>query len=326
MVTFKKYHNQFSNCIVAPYYHLVSSSVPPHINQLFSGRSVTQFLNDIDFFLLHYNIVDLHQMINYVVYGEPLPSNPLFLSFDDGLKEVYDVVISILSEKGVPATFFVCNQFIDNKELFYRHKASLLLNHLENNTKYIKETEHFFEVLQGEKQQLRQQILSIRYHDREILDQLARHIGYDFQDYLQTYSPYLTTHQIKTLLDKGFTIGSHSVNHPNYSELSLNEQIEQTRQGMEYVQHQFNLPYKAFAFPFNDNRVSTRFYKTVVNEKITDITFGTSGLIDDVGLHNIQRCKFENTAADAKAILSQCYSDKNDRILLNKDLIKRPFC
>ena len=95
---------------------------------------------------------------------------------------------------------------------------------------------------------------------------------------------------------------------------------------MEYVQHQFNLTYKAFAFPFNDNRISTRFYKTMKNENIIDISFGSSGIVGDVAMNNLQRCSFDNMQQTASEIMCQYYVEKQNRLLIGKDLIKRPFC
>ena len=39
----------------------------------------------------------------------------LHLTFDDGFRELHDVVAPILLRKGIPATFFVNSAFIDNK-------------------------------------------------------------------------------------------------------------------------------------------------------------------------------------------------------------------
>ena len=326
MNSFEKLHLQFSANLTAPYYHLVSDELPNHIKYLYKFRTINQFINDLDFYLKNYNIVDLHQVIDYVKVGKPLPINPLFLSFDDGFREVYDIIVPILYSKGVPATFFVTKQFIDNKELFYRNKASLLLSHIDENPLLLKEISNFLEGLSIPTSNVSSHILSIDYNSRAILDNIAAHIELDFQCYLNTQSPYLTSSQIKVIIEKGFTIGSHSVDHPKYNLLSLSEQVEQTRLGMEYVQHQFNLTYKAFAFPFNDNRISTRFYKTMKNENIIDISFGSSGIVGDVAMNNLQRCSFDNMQQTASEIMCQYYVEKQNRLLIGKDLIKRPFC
>ena len=43
-------------------------------------------------------------------------------------------------------------------------------------------------------------ILSIKYNQKDILDQIARLINFDFNDYLIKTKPYLTSDQIKRLI------------------------------------------------------------------------------------------------------------------------------
>ncbi|RXM60445.1 polysaccharide deacetylase family protein, partial [Chryseobacterium sp. CH1] len=48
------------------------------------------------------------------------------LTFDDGFREFYDVVAPILERKGIYACNFVNPAFIDNEEMMFRCKSSLL--------------------------------------------------------------------------------------------------------------------------------------------------------------------------------------------------------
>ena len=111
-----------------PFYHLVSDENPSHVRYLYPVRTVRQFRDDLDFFLKNYQPVPLEALW-------PLAENPaqqpsgrpaMHLSFDDGLRECHDVVMPILLEKGVPATFFLNPDIVDNRDLMFRYKASLL--------------------------------------------------------------------------------------------------------------------------------------------------------------------------------------------------------
>ena len=67
------------------------------------------------------------------VRGETiLPPNSFLLTFDDGFREIYDIIAPILLDKGIPATFFISSGFLDNRELCYQHKASLLVEKVRN--------------------------------------------------------------------------------------------------------------------------------------------------------------------------------------------------
>ena len=49
-------------------------------------------------------------------------------ALDDGLSGCHRYIAPLLRKKGIPASFFLNNRFIDNKSLFYRYKASLLVH------------------------------------------------------------------------------------------------------------------------------------------------------------------------------------------------------
>ena len=190
------------------------------------------------------------------------------LTFDDGLSEFYSDVAPILKEKGVHATVFLNSKFIDNKEMFYRFKASLLFEKLADDS-----------------------ILKVTYKNRALLDELAKKHGIDFDDYLTINKPYLSSNQINELVEEGFTFGAHSKNHPLYNELSFDEQIAQTKESVDFVTKTFNLDYRVFSFPFTDDGVSKAFFDEA--SKFTDITFGSAGLKEDSASHNLQRLGME---------------------------------
>ena len=82
-----------------------------------------------------YRTLTLDELLN----GE-VRDKCVVLTFDDGHLEMFEVVAPILSKRGISATFFLNTGFLDNKDMFFRHKASLLIGHLKSlqNGKYLK--------------------------------------------------------------------------------------------------------------------------------------------------------------------------------------------
>jgi len=56
----------------------------------------------------------LHDVIELIDAGRPLPPNAAIITFDDGYDDNYHVAFPILREFGVPATFFVSTGHIDS--------------------------------------------------------------------------------------------------------------------------------------------------------------------------------------------------------------------
>src|SRR5215467_14326014 len=119
-----------SGNVLLPYHHLVSDEKVKHVYHLYPYKGSTEFIADLDYLLTNFRPINPYELIKAIRNNESLPSGGFLLSFDDGLREVYDIVADILYKKGVPALFFLNPSFLNNKELFYRNKLSLVIDEL----------------------------------------------------------------------------------------------------------------------------------------------------------------------------------------------------
>ena len=266
--------------VILPFYHVVSDIEKPHYKNLYPIKSVSEFEEDLDFLLKYFKPISLSELIELVESGKKSKEKVFHLTFDDGLSELYNVVAPILKEKNIPATFFINTDFLDNKAMFYRFKASLL-------------TEEF--AANG--------MLDLPYGQENDIDVLAETLEYDFDEYLKQEQPYLTSEQIKELISQGFTFGGHSLNHPLYSKINIEEQLNQTLESVNNLTNQFNLTYKVFSFPFTDDGVGQEFYKKVNSQ--LDLTFGTAGIKNDFSNKNLQRIGMEENKKGIDIIKTQ---------------------
>lgn len=310
--------------LLLPFYHLVNDENPAHTRHLYKIRNCKRFEADLDFFLKYYHPISHQELIEFKKTPEEIiPS--FFLSFDDGFSEIYDVVAPILERKGVPATFFLNPSFIDNKELFFRNKASILIDRLKETTiEDKKELSVYLKAPKPTYQDIRNSILKVDYSNRTILDKLAEIIDLDFGEYLLETKPYLTSGQIQSLLKRGFGIGAHSLDHPEYQYISLKEQLYQTKESVRFLVEKFNLDYKIFSFPFTDYGVSKQFFNSIFEEsKILDLSFGTAGLKKDIVDQNLQRTPMEGTNHSCKSLINAEYLYYLLKMPFRKNLIVR---
>jgi peptidoglycan/xylan/chitin deacetylase (PgdA/CDA1 family) len=277
---------KLSTPVFLPFYHVVSDKKLPHILN-YNYRNSIQFERELDFFLKHFKPVSLHYLIENPVSHEKI----FHLSFDDGLNECDGVIAPILLKKGVPATFFVNAGFVDNRMLFHKYKASLILEKLKENPKKEVEKKLAVQNLSGTK------ILEAEIVQGHILDEVAGLLGIDFQNFLEQQKPYLTTGHILGLKNSGFTIGAHSFDHSEFWKISVAEQMAQVRQSMDWINTHVQPSIKAFAFPFTDSGVPGEVLEAIKKENICDITFGTAGLKYDECESHFQRYPVE-TAGD----------------------------
>ena len=307
--------------IIYPFYHIVNDNQPPHIKHLYSARTIKQFRKDLDFLRRYFhNTKDVLKNSND-------KQNYFHLSFDDGLSECYDVIAPILKEYNIKATFFINSGFVDNKDLFFKYKASIIVEEIKQKGLTENQKTKISTVLLSKRllniNQIIRYILNITYFQKQKLDKIADILEISFYDYLQKHKPYISSHQIKELIKDGHQIGSHSIDHPLFSNLSEKEQIRQTSESIQYTENEFDVKAKLFAFPFTDDQVKTSFFNTVFNNKIIDYSFGTAGIKKDSITKNIQRIPIEKKSMSAERYIKTEYLLYFLKRLIQKNRINR---
>jgi peptidoglycan/xylan/chitin deacetylase (PgdA/CDA1 family) len=286
---------------IIPFYHIVSDGDCPHVKNLYRFKTVKEFESDLDYLTKHYQPIAATDMPD-VLAGKYKGKKIMLLTFDDGLREMYDVVAPILLRKGIPAVLFLNNDFIDNKALMFRYKVSLVLG--------MDKPIDLYEIVQSS-------------GDKDVMMEVEGMITTEFDDFLRDYKPYMTSDQIRSLMSQGFTIGAHSCSHPYYSKLSLDAQMAETLGSINGLQKEFGLKQRLFAFPFTDDGVSKAFFDKVFNEGQVDFTFGGAGIKNDVHPRQFQRIPMEGWNASAEQTLKSEYLYYLLRMPFGKNTIKR---
>jgi peptidoglycan/xylan/chitin deacetylase (PgdA/CDA1 family) len=275
---------------------LVSNKPPAHVKHLYPVRNEKQFKKDLEFFSKNFtSITEVPE--NPVKYRK----NSFFLSFDDGLSECYHVIIPILKTYGIKAAFFVNTDFVDNKDLFYKYKASLIIDKIMSNE--ISEARLNEIVRISNVNNIRQIVNKLRYlHEieKELIEKINQILMINFFDYTLKNNVYLSIDQINSLIEAGHLIGSHGKSHYLFSEIPLELQIEEIKGSLDYITDNFKTEKRLFAFPFTDFGLNQELFSLISNENIADYTFGTAGIKKDTAKNNIQRIPIERYKISAQ--------------------------
>ena len=255
-----------------PLYHNISNSEIPWLAPFYYSNSTKQFEKDIDFMLEHFLPVSLETLHQVLSGREPAwPEKPMMhLSIDDGLKSCRETIAPILLKKGLPASFFVNPAFIGNQALFYRYKIGLTLNSRPNLPSAI-----------------RKQLMSMTYTDTPHIDQLMIKYGVDFNTRMQAEQPYMTESDLQWLSDQGFSLGAHSMDHPDFRLLNDKERKKQVSDSVNWIQNRFPQKVVAFSFPFTDYGMPADFIRWLSTK--CDLSFGCAGLKTDIIPTHLQR-------------------------------------
>lgn len=304
-----------------PVYHCISDENLPHLNHIIKYKNVKQFEEDLDYFSTYFQFVNWSEFKDYL-NGNFKPKKKIaLLTFDDGFREFYDVIVPILERKGIYAVNFINPAFIDNKDLMFRCKASLIINELEKNKGIQPEINTILQFQSQSKDELKQKILQLNYHKTEILNQLAETLQINFNSFLNEQKPYLSFEQLKVLTQKGFGISSHSWDHPLYNELTLDQKLETTNKTFDYLKEN-SFICESFAFPFTDFGVEKAFFDELFKNKEMFCTFGSAGIKLDNVEKNLQRIPME-TGENAETILKKEIAYFRLKKMINKNKIVR---
>jgi peptidoglycan/xylan/chitin deacetylase (PgdA/CDA1 family) len=305
--------------ILFPAGHIVGPIAPLHVRHLYRIPSLTKFKSDIDFLGQRYQPLQLSELERIGRVPEKKgPASHFVLSFDDGMREVYEVIAPILREKGIPAIFFLNSTTIDNKQLMWRHKISLLIARSQHERACVPPRLRMYPG-----KSVCEKLLALRVADEGMLDEIAAFYELDFDEYLRSTQPYLTTEQVLELARSGFEFGAHSASHPYFSEIPLESQKEEISKSVRFIRT-LGLQCRYFAFPFHDNGVSTCVFSHMKELELV-LSFGTSDARLDSVPFSFQRFALddENSDSTVPEILNQLSAKSFVRRLSRTEVIRR---
>lgn len=303
-------------------YHSINGWDPYLSNNRNQYRSLQSFENDIIFFKKYYSLISLQQLVNWKVNGDPLPNNSLFITIDDGLKVVYDLMYPILQKHEVKAAIFLNPSFVDNKDLHYLRKKRILLDEI--SSKHIADDQEAIKIcskygLKGKSLGLI--VNSTKYKHRLLLDELAVWLNIDYLRILKEKPLYLSSANIKEMISEGFYFGGHSIDHPPFIELSVDEQNYQIRESVDSIDSSYNLTYKIFAYPSNDRKLTLSMFD--VAESVYDLSFGVQGFQKDKVKNHLHRIQIEGSDMLPKHAMKYEYLQYMINILTGNKFVKR---
>jgi peptidoglycan/xylan/chitin deacetylase (PgdA/CDA1 family) len=305
--------------VLLPSGHIVSDSAPLHVRHVLRIPSFTKFKADLEFLLRHYQPLQLSELERIGHCHEAKrPARYFVLSFDDGMREVHDVIAPFLLEKGLPAIFFLNSTTIDNKQLMWRHKVSLLIARAQQEPQRVPP-----QLATYPGKSVSAKLLSLRFVDAGILDEVAAFFEVDFEEYLRSHLPYMTTEQVLKLAGDGFEFGSHSASHPCFNEISVEDQRQEIFQSVHFIRS-LGLPCRYFAFPFHDQGVRACIFDYMRQLGLA-LSFGSSDARVDSVPFSLQRFGLdaENTDLSIPDLLYQLSAKSLAFRLSRAEVIRR---
>jgi peptidoglycan/xylan/chitin deacetylase (PgdA/CDA1 family) len=257
-----------------------------HIRHLYNYRNETDFVKDLDEMLKLFEPVSMNDFMKEEAGGRMR----MVITFDDGLAECYQVVAPLLKKKGIPALFLLNNNFIDNKGLFFRYKAGILIDRILSDPAAMQGVAEYLVIPE---QQVVHALHMINYRQQALLDAIAAIVEMDFSKYLAEEPVYMSSEQVEDLVRWGFEIGGHSNDHADFALMDRDEMIGQVRSCLEDLARRFKGCTRFFSFPFTSRGVPAEVIDAILDGGDAEVLLGTAGLKKTGRKDFIQRIPME---------------------------------
>jgi len=268
-------------------YHVVGPPDIAHVRHLYPYKSAEAFEADLSYLTRRF------RMVSYDEIAAPRGRSgrpAAHVTFDDGYAECHTLAGPILLKWGIPCTFFVTTDLIDNRTMFHRNKASLCieaalgLSDQEVSTVLCDLGQRLGRPL-ANREAFRRWILSLASNAEACIDELCFRLKIDVQAYLRKRQPYLSADKIRRLAAEGFTIGAHARRHVplgSLSEVAVEQEIVVSCRTIRDLTGRDQVP---FAFPHSADGVDRAFLRHLMaTHPILGLMFDTHRLRRDDGI------------------------------------------
>jgi peptidoglycan/xylan/chitin deacetylase (PgdA/CDA1 family) len=274
--------------LIGIFYHSVADAPLPHVGHLYPPVSTARFEAALLYLQRRYHFVDYAELEAHRLQGAPLPRRAMHLSFDDGFAECSTLVRPLLLKHGIPCTFFVTTDWLDNAGMFYRNKVSLCIEKMRELPRdaakmAFSSLNHALDLSLGSTADFERWIRTLVWEDQAVVNLAVKMLGIDVAYYLQEQRPYLTSVQVKQMAGEGFTIGSHTLSHPKLAQVDAAEAERQIVESSRIVQDLTGAERVPFSFP-NSATGLDRGQLAGIRQRhpFLGLFFDTKGLHEDV--------------------------------------------
>ncbi len=197
----------------------------------------------------HFNVIPLADAAARLSSGT-LPARPLAITFDDGYADNQQIAAPILSELGMPATFFIATGYLDGGRMF---NDSIIAAVRGCKRSDLDLTELGLGIHSLASIEQRRHAISALLPQVKGLDPVRRAASAERICQLAEITPpadlMMTSAQVAALARAGFGIGAHTVNHPILTRLDLDAAREEIQLGRRHLERITGSPVRLFAYP-----------------------------------------------------------------------------
>ncbi len=242
------------------------------------------FKDTVQFLAENFHVVPLGQLVETVESAAPRSKRGVVaITFDDGLRNHFEVAYPILRELSIPATFYLCPDLIERGGSVWTWEIHLRLQRLSES-----EQRQFFELtgVSGELQRIIDRMKKIPVDEREQIEKRIRDLTPDFQFTKRERDSYelMSWNEVEKLDPEFITIGSHTATHIDLPQATPERMERELSRSKEILESRLNRKVQDFAYPngsVNEEIIPAvrHFYRSAVTTRPGTVRHGDNPLL-----------------------------------------------
>lgn len=240
-----------------------------HYDSEVIDATIDGFEKQMKFISKHYNPISIQDLYNYTNTNNPLPKNPILITFDDGFNDNYYNAFPILKKYNIPATLFIATNHIGTDQPFWFERLSHLILTTPKTELSIDELNFHKNITNNinERRQIYNDCVELlKYKNKttciRIIDKLEQEHSITISNDDKKMSCPLTWKQCQEMAESVITFGSHGASHTIFTQLEDNELHTELAKSKKIIEDKIKCPVIALSFP---NGQTNDFNTSIVN-------------------------------------------------------------
>ncbi len=234
-------------------YHSVMENPAEHTDSL-GGiiHSTSEFRAQMELLARDYHPMGLDQLVQRLNAGQVLPSRSVVVTFDDGYTDNYEVAMPILNQVGIPATFYVTVDCVENRKLPWPSRLRFAFR----TTKISEWTDATGKTWDLRHPEAREQAYLVCCDEccqlagiaqEEFVTRLETDLDSRAPDALSSLM--MNYDQARGLARKGHIVGSHTMTHPNMAHIRENDAEVELVESKRRLESELKMHVPHFSYP-----------------------------------------------------------------------------
>lgn len=232
-------------------YHRVVDEVEEGLFEKVNSARPERFETHLEMLGAGYSFVDDDLLSEWLRGRAALPPRPVMLTFDDGYRDNYETVYPLLKRRGIPATFFLATEHIDNGDWLWWDLAAAIFSVRQSSEADLPLLGRRSFSTSPSSQDATEWIdRAKRVPDdvrRAALEDLSSALGVVAVPNRPDVS--MTWAQAREMADNGMSFGGHSATHPILSRMEAEKSRAEIEFGLARLREELGRKMVTFAYP-----------------------------------------------------------------------------